>query len=45
MRLSALPDAAVMGPALVRTVFLALTLLAAVALLPVLIRHWRARRG
>jgi len=29
------------GPALVRTGFLALTLLAAVALLPVLIRHWR----
>lgn len=29
------------GPALVRKGFLALTLLAAVALLPVLIRHWR----
>jgi uncharacterized membrane protein YdjX (TVP38/TMEM64 family) len=29
------------GPALVRTGLLALTLLAAVALLPVLIRHWR----
>ena len=29
------------GPALVRKAFLALTLLAAVALLPTLIRHWR----
>jgi len=33
------------GPAVVRTVCLALTLLAAVALLPVLIRHCDARRG
>ncbi len=32
------------GPALVRTGLLALTLLAAVALLPVLSRHWRRPR-